>query len=280
MYGPVVLACIGCKQPSMPLPPASALKLLHPVPQAAKAQLRSLHRLVARGAPPGTIILGDGVIGQAGRIYVREGQLPAQPFRSTRRRGATDIALSATLLLLPGLHSGDNLVSFSHVQWPSCCFAAPKDGIGDLTLECAAGGDYTSSQAKACTYRRHDSLVPSAHGSFHSYESVLLPGYFLSTHNASLTSSGGGGRRGGGEGTAQLRPLRLAKRPADFVSGGNRPPSPFALSSAFEEAAPEAELPQNSWWLKSDGSYRAGGALLYPLNEVVDERYSVYWDLE
>ena len=85
---------------------------------------------------------------------------------------------------------------------------------------------------------------------------------------------------GGEEGTAQLRPLRLAKRPADFVSGGNRPPSPFALSSAFEEAAPEAELPQNSWWLKSDGSYRAGGALLYPLNEVVDERYSVYWDLE
>ena len=51
-------------------------------------------------------------------------------------------------------------------------------------------------------------------------------------------------------------------------------PTQFALHSAFEEGAGLAEYPAAAWWLRPPASSMPS-ALVYPLNEVVDEHYSV-----
>ena len=127
--------------------------------------------------------------------------------------------------------------------------------------------------------------MPSAHGSFQSYESVGAPRHYLTTFGSnasaldaraaeSFTAGGIASQRQLGT----LRPLRLAKvPPSDRPTGGAQAPSPFALESTFEEAAGESEYPASAWWLRGRGPQQQ--ALLYPLHEVVDESYSVYFDL-
>ena len=144
-----------------------------------------------------------------------------------------------------------------------------------------SAGRWDVDEQKACSWRRHDPLVSTAHGAFQSYESVARPGAFLSTHGSNVT---GAHRLGGGErlqlGT--LKPLVLARKPPPPPPHADRrfePPSAFALESSFEEAAGEAEYPPTAFWLGGGGGEHAPSALLYPLNEVVDEHYSVYWDL-
>ena len=83
------------------IPPASLLPMLAPVPRAATRQLRTLHRVVARGAPPGAMLLGPD-----GRVWVREGAMPAAPFRH-RRRGAADLPLAVTFRLTSGHADGN-----------------------------------------------------------------------------------------------------------------------------------------------------------------------------
>ena len=51
----------------------------------------------------------------------------------------------------------------------------------------------------------------------------------------------------------------------------------FAFESSFEEAPGEAEYPPAAWTMQR--SLTSESALLYSLNEVVDETYTVYWDL-
>ena len=83
-----------------------------------------------------------------------------------------------------------------------------------------------------------------------------------------------------------LTPLTLAPKPPPPSSKADlrfQPPSTFSLESTFEEAVPEAEYPADSWWFRPPAeALRRGGApsaLVYPIHEVVDEHYSVYWDL-
>ena len=296
LHGPVVLACIGCRQTALKLPPASLLNMLVAVPRSARTQLRSLHRPVGRGARPGTIVVSDGW------LYAREGELPAPPFRH-RRRGATDVSLAATFRELPGPANEQNLVAFEPITRPGCLVSAPPEGATagaaaaginggehplQLRLVCAsAETPLTAAQERAASWRRHDPLVPVAHGSFQSFESVTHRGFFMSTYGANVSDvharasqrhAHAGPRLG-----EQLTPLILARKPPSPAQPtGFNVPSPFALQSSFEEAIGETEYPASAWWWRPSASSQARGgksALLYPLFEVVDEHYSVYWDL-
>ena len=115
----------------------------------------------------------------------------------------------------------------------------------------------------------------------------------MSTHGAAnLTRIGGAAARGGAPAdaavaAASLTPLLLVRKPPPPPppkAGGPdlrfNPPGAFALESSFEEALGEAEYPPSAFWLAGGGAAEAGvpSALLYPLNEVVDEHYSVYFD--
>ena len=82
------------------------------------------------------------------------------------------------------------------------------------------------------------------------------------------------GRRGEGlgEGARYQQPDRHcelgARRERHLVMGAHPP----------DDGA--AEYPAASWWWRPPAACQtAVSALLYPLNEVVDEHYSVYWDL-
>ena len=302
LVGPVVLACVGCRDATMHgVSPLALASMLSPVPRSAYGQLRTLRRLVARGAAAGTVALGVD-----NRLYVREGALPAPPFRN-RRNGATDVAIAATFRIHAGVQAGtQNLISFEPVARPGCYMAAPlpppkragaapDDGAAtQLRLLCeSAGKNLTAAEAAAASFRRHDPLVPSAHGSFQSYESVAWPGHFVTSFGSNASSPSarvrgtghalGTGMALGAAGVSGLRALRLMKvPPKSGTNGGNQPPSPFALESSFEEATGEAELPPSAWWLRPAPPHDKGAvasALLYPLNEVVDETYSVYFDL-
>ena len=305
LHGPAVLACVGCKRMGLPrgTSPAALLARITPVPRGASNQLRSLHRPVARGAPAGTVVVGDDDL-----LYVGEGALPAPPFRH-RRRGATDVAIGATFRELPGAFAKEqNTVSFEPYGQPGCLVAAPPSDGGEraasshprappshplqLRLLCARPGAEPLSTAdeKAASWRRHDPLVSTAHGSFQSYESVARPGYFISTHGAAnlTTTSGGGGGASSSASAARRTPLILARKPppppppkeGEGPDLRFHPPSSFALESSFEEALGEAEYPQSAFWLAggAGGEGDLPSALMYPLNEVVDEHYSVYFD--
>ena len=52
-HGPLVLACIACREMRVEIPPTALLTMLTPLPYAARRQLRTLLRVVPRGAAPG-----------------------------------------------------------------------------------------------------------------------------------------------------------------------------------------------------------------------------------
>lgn len=286
-FGPVVLACIGCRETKVRASRDALISMLTPVPRAARTQLRSFRRAVARGAPDGTIVLDAD-----DRLWVREGAMPAPAFRH-RRRGATDVSVAATFRETAGLAAGDNLVSFEPFSRPGCCLAAPAKGAGggaqeeqrqQLLLHCASSEQPLSeAQQRACSWKRHDPLLSAAHGSFHSYESLIQPGSFMSTYGATVSAGAPTPRSSHGDRPAlgELKPLCLVPKPQATSRAEDHPmrPSAYALESAFEEVVPEAEYPLASFWLRPTASASSRSALLYPLNEVVDERYSVYFDL-
>ena len=297
LYGPLVLACIGCKLMAPRVPPPALLSMLHPVPREATTQLRSLHRASARGAPPGTVIVAEDL------LWVREGEMPAPLFRH-RRRGATDLAIAATFRQIAGVAATEhNLVSFEPFGRPGCYVAAPPAlGAGEtakaetarstqrvegqLRLECATPGrPLTTAELRASSWKRHDPLVTTAHGAFQSYESLARPGHFLSTHGAPEASAPKPRAAShSAEPLGALRPLLLVPKPAPpkpapagaAAVDPNRP-TPFALESAFEEAVGLAEYPSAAWWLRPPEASMPS-AIVYPLNEVVDEHYSTYFD--
>ena len=292
LQGPIVLACIGCRQMRPMVPPATLLATLIPVPRAAHMPLRSFHRPTARGARPGVLI-----VTLDGYVYIREGEVPQTPFRH-RRRGATDVALAATFRLLPGLAKEQNLVAFEPIGRPGCYVSAPPDDDAKtssrgsehpmhLRLVCASpDGPLTAAQERSASWRRHDPLTPVAHGSFQSYESLARRGYFMSTqgsntsqaHAQAATRHLHAGPRLG----KSLTPLILVQKPKQVGGSNPNEPSAFALESTFEEAVSEAEYPTAAWWWRPPASaVRAGAAsaLLYPISECIDEHYSVYWDL-
>ena len=294
LHGPVVLACIGCKSMVPRVPPPSLLAMLKPVPRDAARQLRSLQRPTARGAPAGTVLVSDDL------LWVREGEMPLPPFRH-RRKGATDLDIAATFREVAGVAASEhNLVSFEPFGRPGCYVAAPAAAAaggksqrrpgaaveGQVGLECGAPDRPLSpQQLRASSWKRHDPLVTTAHGAFQSYESLANPGLFLSTFGAPEAAAPP--PRAASHAPAALGPLRplvLARKPAapPAAAGGagaidpNRPTA-FGLLSSFEEAAGLAEYPAAAWWLRPPASSMPS-ALVFPLNEVVDEHYSTYYD--
>ena len=59
----------------------------------------------------------------------------------------------------------------------------------------------------------------------------------------------------------------------------------FAAHASFEEATCAAVYPPAAWFLQPPPAAAPAGraaipsAVLWPLSEVIDETYSVYWDL-
>jgi hypothetical protein len=99
-----------------------------------------------------------------------------------------------------------------------------------------------------------------------SFESTTVPGSFISIH--------GDGGRGGGGGALSSSPLRLAR-----AAGGG---DVFARDSSFAIGNRTEAPPPLAFWARPSASVPdadAGGFLMYALNEVLDERYSVYLDL-
>ena len=82
-----------------------------------------------------------------------------------------------------GLIDVDNLISFEAFSRPGCFIATadlpatargatePPPTFRQLRLSCMpAGNNASSAQRKAASFKRHDPLMPAAHGSFQSYE--------------------------------------------------------------------------------------------------------------
>lgn len=147
-----------------------------------------------------------------------------------------------------------------------------------------SGGEWSATQQAAASWRRHDPLLPTAHGSFQSYESVAHGGWWITTEGVDEMTVDHPSERAV---LGTVRPLILGRRP----TGGKEVQKAHGLLSSFEEARGEAEYPAAAWWLRPDkgvsgrgrgaggAAQQAASALLYPLNEVVDESFSVYWDL-
>jgi hypothetical protein len=84
---------------------------------------------------------------------------------------------------------------------------------------------------------------------------------------------------GGGGGGGTLRPLSLVPKQEKHP--------PFALESTFEEGAAAAALPPLAWDFEPPAAANTAAtplpalvsppSLVWPLNEVVDEVYSVYF---
>lgn len=294
LYGPVVLACIGCLHPHLPgVSEPELLRMLEPVPSEASAQLRTLRRIEERGAPAGTLLL------HADRLWVRDGRLPSPP-PSRRGRGGTDLSAVATFRVVAGLSGGDNLVSFQPFTRPGCYLTtpdtAPMGGSSGVQIEllCVSPGTPpTAAQAKRASWRRHDPLLEAAHGGFHSYEALEAPGFYLSsavpgadeqsraTERPLEGPSAVTGYDVGDEMDTQLAPATLQRKPAgpkDDVAVRR-----FAMHASFEEAIGAAAYPPAAWFIHPPtlptGRAAANSAVVWPLSEVIDETYSVYFDL-
>ena len=164
--------------------------------------------------------------------------------------------------------------------------AASPAGFRQLRLLCIPPDAPPSSTVAAlASFRRHDPLVPAAHGSFQSYESLSHPKHFISSFGAPPAARVRGARHayhGAGAGElGELRQLGLVPRPTAPATSSTVP-TPFALESTFEEAIGEAEYPPSAWWLLPRAPAKGpppDTALVYSLAEVVDETYSAYWSL-
>ena len=117
-------------------------------------------------------------------------------------------------------------------------------------------------------------------GGFQSYESLHAPGYFLSTAaGAEAGASSATGYEVGDELATRLTPVTLQRKP----SGEKEVPAVkrFAALSSFEEAVGAASYPAAAWFLRpSPGRPELASAVVWPLSEVIDETYSVYFDLQ
>ena len=294
LYGPVVLACIGCLHPHLPgVSEPELLRMLEPVPSEASAQLRTLRRIEERGAPAGTLLL------HADRLWVRDGRLPSPP-PSKRGRGGTDLSAVTTFRVVAGLSGGDNLVSFQPFTRPGCYLTtpdtAPRGGSSGVQIEllCVSPGTApTAAQARCASWRRHDPLLEAAHGGFHSYESLEAPGFYLSsalpgadeqsraTERPLEGPSAMTGYDVGDETDTQLAPATLQRKPAGPKD--DAAVRRFAMHASFEEAIGAAAYPPAAWFLHPPtlptGRAAATSAVVWPLSEVIDETYSVYFDL-
>ena len=218
-------------------------------------------------------------------------------------RGGTDLATIATFRISGAVGGGDNLVSFEPFSRPGCCLAAPmgsgggggSSGGGRVELLCLApGAQPTAAEVKRVAWRRHDPLIMAAHGAFLSYESVDAPGCFLSS---TPSGDGGGGASGGGGGAqmsaaagydagdeagTRLTPVTLLRKPD--AERESAPFKAFANHASFEEAIGKAVYPPAAWYFRPTAKGAGGraapqSALVWPLAEVIDETYSVYFDL-
>lgn len=182
-------------------------------------------------------------------------------------------------------------VSFEAFSRPGCFIAAPPANTKSEAKLTAGRGTLsnftqlrllclhtrpTHAMAAMASFWRHDPLVPSAHGAFQSYESCSMPRHFISSYGAPPIAE----TRDGTVPIGALRQLGLVlKPPSPSTSTTN--PSPYALESTFEESPPQSEYPPAAWWLDSPpAADPAATALIYPLSEIVDETYSVYWTLK
>merc|ERR1740117_514884 len=201
---------------------------------------------------------------------------------------------------MAGLSSGDNLVSFEPFTRPGCYVAAPSStsnaaggtgtgGVRQVELLCTARGVQPSAaQAKRASWRRHDPLLPAAHGGFQSYESIDAPGFFLSSAagpqgESSAAEGPAGADRGydmGDEAGTRLSAVTLQRKP-DIHDKESAVFKRFAAHASFEEAVGAAVYPPATWFLlpPSTTAPTITSAVLWPLSEVIDETYSVYWDL-
>ena len=77
----------------------------------------------------------------------------------------------------------------------------------------------------------------------------------------------------------------LQRKPADSVHRESAAFKAFAAHASFEEATGAAVYPPAAWFLQPLPAAAPAGraaipsAVLWPLSEVIDETYSVYWDL-
>ena len=286
-------------------PPAALLARISPVLCAARGQLRTLKRPTARGAAAGTVVVADGL------LYVREVSCRL-PFRH-RWRGATDVAVASTFRELPGAHASEqNTVSFEPFGRPGCLWR-PAGGVpGDaspppspsrarqqppqpspahplqLRLVCGGPSAPLSAADAAATWRRHDPLVSTAHGSFQSYESRARRVLHVHARRRQPDASAAPHARRPADAAvaaASLTPLLLVRKPPP-------PPPPKAggpdlrftrqgvcARVVVRRGLGEAEYPPSAFGSRRRRAEAAlPSALLYPLNEVVDEHYSVYFD--
>ena len=114
------------------------------------------------------------------------------------------------------------------------------------------------------------------------------PGFFLSAAGGSSEGQSSAAERPpqgyddiGDEAGTRLTPITLQRKPAD------KPESAafkrFAMHTSFEEAIGVAVYPPAAWFLRppppASGRPTATSAVVWPLSEVIDETYSVYFDL-
>ena len=95
-------------------------------------------------------------------------------------------------------------------------------------------------------------------------------------------------RRGRRSGT-RLSAVTLQRKPAESVHRESAAFKAFAAHASFEEATGAAVYPPAAWFLQPPPAAAPAGraarsdpipsAVLWPLSEVIDETYSVYWDL-
>ena len=149
-----------------------------------------------------------------------------------------------------------------------------------MELLCTARGvQPTATEAKRASWRRHDPLLSAAHGGFQSYESLEAPGFFLSTARTAPQGQSNAAAPqdydAGDEVGTRLRPVTLQRKPADARESAAF--KSYASHTSFEEAIGAAAYPPAAWFFRPHKP--APSALLWPLSEVIDETYSVYFDL-
>lgn len=281
VLGPVVLAWLAASVPVGPDPvprvlgaAAGARARAALVPLSVNARLRSL---VGRA---GTIVHDA-----TGRAFLWTGHT-SEPAASASRpvgRGGTDLANAATFGEVTANAPGSFLVALAAFSRPGCFLALPDLGTTTANALPVAVRCDVAPSAAAAQWLRRDGFVPGlAH---YAYESKMRPGLFLSGLALDTTVPGEPERRASWHGG--LWPLWARTPPPR--QGQHYPPT-FARMSTFASAPPLATFPPGSVWfncgptsgppeVERGRELAALGnttALLMPLNEMVDEHYSVF----
>lgn len=253
-YGPLLLAALAHEAGVRRLgvsPADPPVRWMAPVPREAREQYVSIRELGPRGEKPPAAGARMWVHAQ-GRLFVRDVPAPPPSDRPSGG-GGTNASAAATWRLQPaGAMGPSGSVFFEAFDRPGLYIAAAGGGAeAELLL-----------QPTPHAFWPRAALTGAAGGS--SFESTVQPGSFISTHPA-------GGSAGGPLPSSRLRLARAAGGGDAFAGAssfaiGNRTetPPPLAFWARPPAGAPEAD---------------AGGFLMYALNEVLDERYSVYLEL-